>query len=292
MQEQNQQFGNPMSRPMARPSAIPQPIQRGNYGTPSRVGSLQPMTQPTPQPAQVTAPAPQLVREIQPIFASAPQPTAPNPVASYAQQRPAPAPNGPQFMDFAPSRPATTSSAQPPIFRQAPEQPVAVEEKRPLFTPSTAAREDRQPSHHANKFKLVKGSLLGLAAVLIIAGGVRFVSAGNTTNDTIAVGAVSANDGRSMTIQFTATDGKLHKYSTASNRDLIPGSAVEVAYRSGAPEATVRQVSIVKDGRNMGILIAAAGVVCLSALGIIATAGRIKNRGKHHGTPLTTTVSV
>lgn len=312
MQESGQPFGSPVSRPMARPSAAPAPIQRGNYGgMPSRPAPVQatpmrPMpaiqTQPVAQPEPaapieptVSTPPPQ------PVAAPAPTPVVAQPAAP-APPRPVTAPSSPQFMDFAP-RPSSQAQpqAQPQIQtisaqRQPLPEPQPVTptlDQRPLFTPSAEpVAKTPQHNHKPKMLSVVRIGLICVTAILLIAGVVRFTSAGSTAKDTIAVGAVSANDGRSMTIQFTATDGKVHKFSTKSNRDLIPGTAVEVAYRSGAPEATVRQVSIVKQNRNFGITLILAGFVTLASFGVVNLAIRIKNRDKRHGAPLTKPVTV
>lgn len=298
MQEQGQPIGNQMSRPQGRPTAMSQPIQRGNYGISARPATPQP--QPLQRPAMQSAPV------SQPVAPAAPQPTQ-APIAPAVQSvvtAPRPVSATPQFMDFAPSRPV--AAAQPTALTQqhtalapafdvmSPTAGLTTEEKRPLFTPSATAapQKEQKTGKHLKKVTVIKYGLASVAIILLIAGGVRFTSAGNTSGDTIAVGAVSANDGRSMTIQFTATDGKLHKFSTASNRSLIPGTAVELAYRSGAPEATVRQVSVIKDGRNMGMLIVMAGVALLAVVGIMVSISKLKDRNKRNGSSLTTPVTV
>ncbi len=278
MNESGQPIENPMSRPSARINSAPAPIQRGSYGLPPR------------RPAAPITQSPAVQPQATPTYTQ----TAPSP-------RPAAPVGTPQFMDFAP-RPSAPSAPQPtvatPLFTANPQpvQPLETPAQRPLFTPSQnkAASTPKSEKHHRHMRvqRAIKVVLTVFAVVLLIGGIGRFISAGSTANDTIAVGAVSANDGRSMTIQFTATDGKLHKYSTPSNRDLIPGSAVEIAYRSGAPEATARQVSTVKSARNLGVITTMAGIACLALIGILFSVEKLKDRSRHRASPLTTTATV
>lgn len=112
--------------------------------------------------------------------------------------------------------------------------------------------------------------MLVIAGLLLIAGLTRWATAGSTAGDIIAAGAVSANDGSVMTIQFTADDGQLHKFTNKSNASLIPGSAVQVAYRSGAADKSAKQVAPINAARSLAMSLIVAGSV-LALLSGLAT---------------------
>lgn len=306
MQEPNQPLPNSTGRGPVRPVVAAMPLQRGNYGLPPRPVAVTRPASPTPLPSPVP----------QPITApAASAPVTPTITPSLpSMTRPMPPSNSPQFMDVTPpTRPAfsprTPISITPPPPAApiamptqdiAPQAPVGVgaplaAAQRPLFTPAPTQVPAQPSSRHLRErvlHPILHYGLIGIGVLLIVAGGIRFISAGNTSGDTVAVGAVSANDGRSMTIQFTATDGKLHKFSEASDRKLIPGSAVEIAYRSGAPEATARQVAVVKAARNLGLIIIMSGIASLAVAGVAAAVNRVRTRNKRRSKPLTTTVAV
>jgi hypothetical protein len=108
--------------------------------------------------------------------------------------------------------------------------------------------------------------LLVVAGLLVLGGLARWATAGSTSGNLIAAGAVSANDGSTMTIQFTADDGQMHKFTNKSNNSLIPGSAVQVAYRSGAADNNAKQVAPIKAAHTLGTSLLVTGI----ALGIFA----------------------
>lgn len=246
-------------------------MQRMNYGIPPRQSQMAP--NPVPAPSQTPSYA-----EVVPVQ-TAPQQAPVAPTQQVAQQ---PQQAAGRFMEFAgPVGPAPNqmrpSVAPTPVPSQtqaptgAPYTPVA---PKPLFTPTAAPAPKSQSRRHLPK---VRWALVVVGTLLLIAGLGRWVTAGSTAHDAIAVGAVSANDGNSMTIQFTADDGKMHKFTGKSSASLIPGSAVEVAYRSGAPEASARRVSVVQQAHNLGVAIAAAGVALLIVAGLWFFANFLKN---------------
>jgi hypothetical protein len=135
-------------------------------------------------------------------------------------------------------------------------------------------------------------ALVIVAGLLSIAGLARWATAGSTTGMTAAVGAVAANDGRTMTIQFTADDGKIHKFTAGSEAKLIPGTAVEVAFRPGAADASVVRVAVVKGNKNIGMSLFLAGVVLFAASGGVIGIKKLRQKSKQNPTSLTTPVTV
>lgn len=131
--------------------------------------------------------------------------------------------------------------------------------------------------------------MLIVAALLSIGGIARWATAGSTKGHIIAVGAVKANDGYKMTIQFVADDGQLHKFTAKSQAELIPGTALEVAYRSGAPETTAKQVGLIKQTRSLGLNLLLLGIGLFAALGIVSLVQRLRHRKPAE--PLTTPVT-
>lgn len=235
------------------------PVQRGNYGIPPRQfapgAPARPMARPLPpQPdtrsMDIIPPRPvqtPLVQHVPPTasFRPAPRPT-PSPSASAAEQV------------------SVVSSAPQPLYinRPAPEPaPVDQEESRGVLPKVCLA-------------------LVVLAALLVLGGGVRWITAGSTAGDLIAAAAVAANDGTAMTIQFTANDGQMHKFTAKSDAKLIPGSAVQVAYKSGAPENSAQLVGPIQAARSLGIKLAAAGAVLFLAAGVVALL--MRRPPKHH----------
>ncbi len=222
-----------------RASMAAMPVQRGNYGIPARqmaparpFNDIAPPQQSAPAPMQ---PVMQPVPPVQPI-----QPPAP----TYAQPAPAVPVQQPQPM--AAPAPQPIQTPQQPIF-QTPVAPVqAAPIKKQGFWPKLIP-----------KLQLV---LIIVGVLLTIGGVARLMTAPNIAANTIAVGAVSANDGSNITIQFTADDGKLHKLKQSGNfPKLIPGTAVQIAYQPGAPDTTAKQVDSVKAVKNQGTALAVAG---------------------------------
>lgn len=252
-----------------RASLSAMPVQRGNYGIPPR----QPMQQPAqtftdiapPRPAQpITQPVqaprpPQSGMQPQPTFA---QPVAPPQPVQQPIQQPTASP-----------RPAPI---QPPQPISAPVQPI--------FQTPTAAQQSAAVSVKNEGFikKLVPKLqlvLLIVGVLLLIGGGARYMTAPNIDADTIAVGAVAANDGRQMTIQFTADDGKMHKLNQPGNfPELKPGSAVQIAYRAGAPDTTAKRVDQVKSVKSQGLSLLIAGGSLLSVGLVVWFIRFIRNR--------------
>lgn len=252
MQDNSRQTLPLTARPAARATAA-MPVQRGNYGVPIRQSQT-----PRPQMMDVIAPERQ---------APKPQP-APTVLAPATQA--------------APTQPRTEPT---PAYQ--PTQP------QPLF--STAPKRQEHPSEtvkpNRNWTPKIMVSLFIIGGLLVLGGAGRFVMAGSTTGHTIAVGAVSANDGRSMTIQFTADDGLMHKFVVDSNKTMIPGTATEIAYRSGAPETSAKQVSLVHDGRAQGVILSMIGTVLLATGGVLLVTTRLRTHNSHQTKPLTTPVT-
>ena len=232
------------SQPLARPSVAPAPLQRSNYGIPPRQSAPMPTG---PRTMDVSRP-----------------PTRPTPIASPA---PAPAPA------------VAPEPATPPVQQAAPEPaPVAPTQPapQPIFAATRQALEEnnQQEAKKPSKFGWLRANgkfvLLGLAAVLLLAGVGRLVTAGNISGYTIAVGAVTVNDGKKTTIQFVADDGKLHHFTLGeSKRGNIPGTAVQVAYQAGAADATVKQVSVVNSAHKLGVTVLLSGVVVALAASVL-----------------------
>lgn len=212
------------------------PVQRGNYGIPPRRAA----------PTTTTAAGP-LMMDVAPRRPAVQAPQTPlQPVVTQA----------------APSiaAPTPVTSSQTPLFSTAPQPEVATATKH-----KTSKLRKLAP-----KLKLV---VLTLGILLTLGGLFRVLTAPNIDGYTAGVAAVTANDSKIMTLQFTADDGKLHKFSANSNPEFIPGTAVEVAYRPGAADNTVKQVAVVKATRNFGITLLSAGVILLliSAVTTIVT---------------------
>ncbi|MDB5169970.1 MAG: hypothetical protein JWN82_366 [Candidatus Saccharibacteria bacterium] len=248
MPDPSQPAPNPFDRPSAR-AAGSMPVQRGNYGIPPR------------RPAPLAQPA------------------------------------GPRMMDIVPGqrmRPVapipTPVTPPPPVPASVPSQSAAMAEQisvtrpapRPLYTntPAPAAQPElrRQQRRILPKLRL---ALLVVATLLTLGGIIRWATAGSISNDLIAAGAVSANDGNSMTIQFTADDGKLHKFTDKSNSKLIPGSALQVAYRSGAADNSAKQVAPIQSAHSLGVSLFLTGVLLLAASGIVTLAMHRKPKTVH-----------
>lgn len=286
-------------------------MQRANYGIPARQSAMQaqpmsrpaaPMTQPVvaqPQVAPVT-PIGQAARAMQPLVAAPPQPAAPA----------APQPTG-RYMDMAgpvrqqqptPTQPQPAPMQQPVAATQAPTrptmdamQPAAAQQSqapRPLFTNSPQPAAPKEATKLTKSLPKLRLGFAVAAAILVLVGGGRLITAGSTTGNNIAVGAVAANDGHTMTIQFTADDGKMHKFTSKSSASLIPGTAVEIAYRSGAPEASAKRVSVIKQAHNIGLAILSLGIVLFIGLGLWFFARAMKNIDRNKPkTSLTTPVT-
>lgn len=182
-------------------------------------------------------------------------PVAPAPIAPVAPT-PAPAPTPVMQSPTAPVAPVQ----QEQVVSSAPAQ-------QPLFSNVAEQSQPTTVKKHRKLVPIISLVVIGLSILLILGGGVRLATAGSISGKKIAAGAVISNDGSSMIIQFVAEDGKMHKFTTGSNDAYIPGSAVEVAYRSGAADTTGKQVAPIKAARNNGIIMMAAGAV----LGSIAT---------------------
>lgn len=116
------------------------------------------------------------------------------------------------------------------------------------------------------KLRLV---LLVVAALLALGGATRWITAGSTAGNLIAAGAIAANDGNTMTVQFTANDGEIHKFTDKSDSELIPGKGVQVAYRSGAPDNSAKRVEPIQASRSLGVSLFVTGAVLLLAAGVV-----------------------
>lgn len=249
MPDPNQITPTSFDRPSARPTTPIMPVQRGNYGIPPRRSPSGPTTpqtsMPQPQPAIPTQTGP-LMMDVAPrrpsVMMQQPQ----------VQSTPVAAPQ-----ETAPITPAPVASSQTPLFNAVPQH-----EKAPA--------KQAQPSKLGKLAPKLKLAVLVFGVLLTLGGLGRLVTAPNIDGYTAGVAAVTANDSKVMTLQFTADDGKLHKFSANSNPEFIPGTAVEVAYRPGAADNTVKQVAVVKATRNLGITLMSLGGFLLIVSGIAA----------------------
>jgi hypothetical protein len=133
--------------------------------------------------------------------------------------------------------------------------------KQPLFSASPVTQASKPKRRYGHLLPLARVALIVLAALLLIGGIGRWATAGSTSGNTVAVVAVVLNDGKKMTIQFTADDGLLHKFSAKSQAKLIPGTAIQVAYRPGAADNTVKQVAVVQHAHNLGVALFSVGLL-------------------------------
>lgn len=269
------------------------PVQRGNYGIPPRqaqagttpqvmdVSAPGSSTVATPDTLTPVTPNPAVAQPVSPPVAPAePMIAAPAAVASEAPAQPVAS-----VIDVASTQTVATSQPTP-----APPAPVAAAETpslpgasapTPLFTPSRALqeKEDKKSAKSAGQRGLLRkvGLVCTMVGVLLVAGGVaRWITAGSTGGKVVAVGAVSANDGGSYTVQFTADDGQVHKFTRhQKSTSLIPGTAVQVAYQSGAPDKTVVMVSDVKNAHQLATtLLLVGGVLTVAGVVIFLVLGR------------------
>lgn len=164
-----------------------------------------------------------------------------------------------------PTAPAPTSDVKP---IPEPQPPL----RQPIFTSNPVPVEE--PAHHKKRELLPKlrVALLIVGAVLLVAGAARWITAGSTAGHIIAVGAVAANNGETMTIQFTADDGQLHKFTTGSDEKLIPGTSLQVAYRSGAADNSVKRVAPIESAKRLGTSMAIGGIALLALGGAVTLA--------------------
>ncbi len=239
-------------------------MQRANYGIPPRQMDF--AARPAVAAPQPVAPAAPVVT---PTQVATPQP---KPVFQPAQSQPV----GPRTMDIMSPRPTTvTTSSAPFVATATPTPAIASPEPARPAPILTAARQAAQPEPQPAKrsrglLPKVRLGLLVIGAVLLLGGIVRWTTAGSTNGDIIAVGAVTANDTKTIDMQFTAQDGRLHKYSVkAHDSKLIPGTAVQLAYQSGAPDATVKRVSIIEAGHKLGVTLVVLGLAGLFSAGVI-----------------------
>jgi hypothetical protein len=142
---------------------------------------------------------------------------------------------------------------------------------QPLYSnrPSAPAS-DTEPAKGGGWLPKLRLALLIVGTLLVVGGAGRWLTAGSTSGDLIAAAAVAANDGNSMTIQFTANDGQMHKFTTKSDRTLIPGSAVQVAYRSGAPDTSAKRVEPIAAAHSLGVSLMITGAALLLTAGVLA----------------------
>lgn len=208
------------------------------------------------------------------------------------RQSVAPTP-GPRHMDIAPmpSRPAPTPVPAPAPLA-IPEAPATYSSVRqpeaPLFTATkpTAAPSTKK-SYRPAVVRAVRWACLTVGTVALLGGAGRLATAGSISGYTVAVGAVTANDGHSMNVQYTANDGELHHFTIShSVASMVPGTSLQVAYRPGAPDATVRQVSVVQSHHNLGMQLVATGVVLLIIGGFLS----LRRRAKPSVVPVPVTV--
>ncbi len=263
MPDSDQPTPTPFERPSAR-ALNSMPVQRGNYGIPPRQAAPQAQVQPQPQPMarpMQSGPRSMDIMTPRPAQPSQPQPATSQPVAPAPQPVPVTAD---------PSEPA--ADTEQVLVTQSP--------SRPLFTNKPAV--ETQPVEALKSGGLlpkVRLALLVVGALLTLGGAARWITAGSTSSDLIAAGAVAANDGNTMTIQFTANDGAMHKFTTKSDSKLTPGTGVEVAYKSGAADNGAKRVAPIKAAHGMGIFLMITGVVILLVAG--ATSLLMRRQPKH-----------
>lgn len=236
------------------------PVQRGNYGIPPRQSAAPVQaTSPRQAPMQPAMPSGPRLMDI----AAPPKPNPQPPIQPQPAPRPEPATTNP-----APARPVVDQIVAPP--------------KQPLFTniPPVEIDEQPAPTHKRGRWlPALRLTLLIMGVLLLVGGAARWITAGSTAGHIIASGAVVSNDGTSMVIQFTANDGRLHKLTAGSNDALIPGSGVQVAYRSGAVDSSAKQLAPISAARNLGSALVVSGLVLLAAGGLAALIS-----GRHRGT--------
>lgn len=282
MQEQNQPPISPFSRPSARPIG---PVQRANYGLPSR--PVPPtVSQPVqPQPVQATVPALPVTVPVTPQPQPTPsaftaRPVAAQSMADVAAPRPSVVPVTP------PSQPIVTQAVSATSTVAASHVPSA---QQPLFTNAPQANAAAAPSRLHRHMPTLRMVVLVIGVLIAVIGIGRWATAGSTSGQIIAVGAVSKNDGNSMTIQFTATDGQLHRFTSASNEEYIPGTAVQVAYRAGAPDKTVQQVAVVENAHALGVRLFLLSLLFFGIAGVMTFVirRRLAKRQAHLPVPVT-----
>lgn len=237
-------------RPSAR-AASGLPVQRGNYGIPPRQSTSQ---------AQPVRPGPRSMDIVPP----------PRPVQSRQIQPPQPpvVPVPSQPAVAAEQNSVTQSPARTPLYTNKP-----IPKTIPVPTGSTRGRAILP------KLRLV---LFVVAALLALGGTVRWITAGSTAGNLIAAGAIAANDGDTMTVQFTANDGEMHKFTDKSDPELIPGKGVQVAYRSGAPDNSAKRVEPIQAARSLGVSLFVAGAILLLTAGAVTL---LMRRNRKHSRP-------
>lgn len=184
-------------------------------------------------------------------------------------------PQAPRPVAVAPAPIVPTPVAVPSTPTPTPQ--VAIPQQ-PLFTPAPAQsiKKPTKPTGLLPKALLV---LLIIGSLLSVAGLGRWITAGSTAGDNITVGAVLANDGNKLKIQFTADDGLLHSFNVnKAGSELIPGTAVQIAYQPGAADATAKQVSVVKNAHNLGVGLFSAGLFLLASAGATIWVIRLRHR--------------
>lgn len=251
MPNSSQPTPTPFERPSARATGA-MPVQRANYGLPPRQPQAaaptpaQPIArpeQPGPRSMDIMAPRPTQPPRAQ---APAPQPLAPTPAP------PAPAPSPSPAATVAEQISVTTPVSQPLYTNQPVPEPTPV-----------------QATQSGGVLPKVRLALLILGVLLTLGGAARWLTAGSTSGDLIAAGAIAANDGENMTVQFTANDGQMHKFIDKSDSKLTPGSAVQVAYRSGAPDNSAKRVEPIKAAHSMGMWLMVTGIILLLGAGVV-----------------------
>ncbi len=264
MPEDSQQpTPNQFTRPSVRPGVVGAPMQRANYGIPARQST------PLQQPAQG--------QPMMDVIAPAPRPAQPAPVQPVAAVPPQPQPQQQPYQ--AAPQPVQPMQPVPPVQQPvAVPQPVAAaptpalpttaplgQRPAPMFTANQSTQAPQKPRKEHRIIPKFRFVFLVIGLLLTIGGAARIATAGDVSGYVVAVGAVTANDGRKTSIQFTADDGKLHHFTVqGSKRNQIPGTAIEVAYQSGASDATVKQVAIVKSAHNLGVEMLSAGILFLA----------------------------
>lgn len=264
------QVTNDFSR---RPSQAYQPVTRGvfvaqNAARPQTTPASPPVQPLQPQAPVVPSPEPAEPQATATPVASQPtQPISPKPV-----QAP-PKPSGPQYMDFTgPTRkaPVQQTPTETPIQTTAPQRP----------TPNTTTPQPKQTKQPAKHLHITRYLVLLVAIVFLGLGGARFATAGSTAGLTPVVGAVKSNNGNSMIIQFTGTDGKLHEHNAPSVASMTPGTAVELAYNP-SDTSNVVQTQTVSQARQLGLMLIAMGGALL-VLAVLAWFVSVKHKHPGH----------
>jgi uncharacterized membrane protein (DUF441 family) len=151
---------------------------------------------------------------------------------------------------------------------------------RPIATPlpsAPLAQERSTKQQHPLRPYIAKAGL-ALGILLCLLGAIRWLASGTLSGKTVTLGAVVStgldphSTGTYATkVQFVATDGKLHDLyldGAQAQTDLVPGTALKVAYKAGQPDSTAIEWSQVETAHRTAIITLAIGGIVLIGSGI------------------------